>query len=315
MKSIGQISNLRRQTNNHFALFFNQLFLERNRLQGNIIKFPELTCQKEINMYATLTTLVDRLESHEMYQTSVISWSSPVPSFGNLSNSLVATLGLNPSNREFVDEYGEELDGEMRRFHTLKSLGLESWIEADTRHLEMIMDSCYGYFFVNPYDRWFKKLDKVLQGTFTSYYDAKRSACHLDLIPYATEQKWAELSRQQRSKLQKIAGDALGLLLRESPIRVLILNGQSVVEKFEEIADIQLNNQEISSWALPRKSTPDVRGIAYFGRIDRFSDIELKNEILVLGFNHNIQSSFGVTNKVIHSIRDWIAGVANGVLD
>lgn len=266
-------------------------------------------------MYRTLATLVDRLESNEMDQTSVIAWSSPIPSFGNLSNSLVATLGLNPSNREFVDEFGYELDGGLRRFHTLRSLGLGSWIDADTRHIEMIMESCYGYFYVNPYDRWFKKLDKVLKGTHTSYYDSQKGACHLDLIPYATEKKWVELSKQQRLRLREIVGDTLGMLLRESQIRVLVLNGRSVVEMFEEMADIKLNRKEIASWSLPRRSTPDVKGIAYTGLISSFSNIDLMNEILLLGFNHNIQSSFGVTNKVISSIGDWIAYSTEGIFD
>ena len=56
--------------------------------------------------------------------TDMIPWSCPVPAFGDLLNSFVATLGLNPSNREFVDEEGNELEGAARRLHTLRSLSL-----------------------------------------------------------------------------------------------------------------------------------------------------------------------------------------------
>ena len=75
-----------------------------------------------------LTTLLDRMDSAALAGTSVIKWSAPVPSFGDLSSSLVATVGLNPSNREFVDDSGQELCDTDRRFHTLGSLGLESLV-------------------------------------------------------------------------------------------------------------------------------------------------------------------------------------------
>jgi hypothetical protein len=257
-------------------------------------------------MYTALTTLIDRLDSQGMLGTSVIPWGCPVPSFGDLSKARVATLGLNPSNREFMDESGNELDGISRRFHTLKSLGLKSWSEVDARHIRLMLETCYLYFSRNPYDRWFKILDQVIVGTKASYYDPSRMACHLDLIPYATTHKWTELRAHQRSSLLTIAGDTLGILLRDSSVRILILNGRTVVEQFQDIAGVQLEKQLMPAWALPRQSTPDVQGIAYYGMIDEISGINLEHNILVLGFNHNLQSSFGVTKKVIQGIREWI---------
>jgi hypothetical protein len=262
-------------------------------------------------MHTTLTTLIDRLDSSAVSGTDVIRWGCPVPSFGNLSNSRVATLGLNPSNREFMDESGHELEGTSRRFHTLRSLGLSSWSDVDARHLHMILETCRTYFLGNPYNSWFRKLDKVVSGTNTSYYDTFFGACHLDLIPYATARKWAELTAEQRSSLLAIVGDTLGLLLRNSPVQILILNGRSVVDHFEDIAGIRLERQEVPAWALPRESAPDVKGVGYVGMVDSLSGIGLGHEITVLGFNHNLQSSFGVTTEVIYAIRDWIARVAS----
>lgn len=37
-------------------------------------------------------------------------------------------------------------------------------------------------------------------------------------------------------------------------------------------------------------------------------------DILVLGYSHNIQSSFGVTTEVIGAIRDWVAAQSDGAL-
>ena len=264
-------------------------------------------------MYSPLTTLIDRLDSSALSTTNVIRWSCPVPSFGDLSRSRVATLGLNPSNREFVDELGKELEGSSRRFHTLGSLRLKSWADVDSRHLELIVNSCANYFTGNPYDRWFRKLDQVVAGTGASYYDAADMACHLDVIPYATDRKWMELTSGQRSALLSAAGDTLALLLRGSPVRTLILNGRSVVEHFQDIAGVSLEREQMDGWSLRRESTGDVKGIAYFGTVDALSGIPLGHNIRILGFNHNLQSSFGVTTKAIHSIRRWIARASGKV--
>src|SRR5688500_16035175 len=122
-------------------------------------------------MYTTLVALIERLDTGSAASTGVIDWSCPVPSFGNLSTSRVATLGLNPSNREFVDERGNELQGASRRCHTLRSIGLSNWSDADVRHLRLIVDSCNAYFTGTPYDRWFRILDQVVSGANASYYD------------------------------------------------------------------------------------------------------------------------------------------------
>ncbi len=253
-----------------------------------------------------LSNLISRLEDRALLGTGVIPWSCPVPSFGDLSRSRIATLGLNPSNREFVDAAGNELDGSSRRFHTLKSLRLNRWSDAKGRHLELIMDSCRKYFSRNPYDGWFKKLDSIISGTKASYYNTSIKACHLDLIPFATACKWSGLTRCQRSSLLDIAGDTLGLLIRHSPVRVLILNGSSVIEGFQRIASVRLEEHAMINWLLPRQSNPGVAGFSYKGTVQVLSGVRLKREILVLGFNHNIQGSFGVTTQVTNEIRRWI---------
>ena len=51
-------------------------------------------------------------------------------------------------------------------------------------------------------------------------------------------------------------------------------------------------------------------GVAFTGLVDSVSGIKLDRQLQVLGFNHNLQSSFGVTNPVISSIREWIKRTA-----
>ena len=259
---------------------------------------------------AVLATLIDRLDSDAVGGMDIIPWSCPVPAFGDWLSPQVATLGINPSYREFVDRSGKQLQGEYRRFHTLDSLGLETWGEADARHLELVMDTCRSYFSRNPYDAWFKRLDFAIAGTMASYYDSPSSACHLDLVPYATIRRWNELSTHQRSSLLSLTGDTLGTILRDSQIRLLVLNGSSVVRAFQSVAGLSLQAEEIPAWSLGRRSTGNVRGIAFTGTVETVSGVKLDRQVAVLGFNHNLQSSYGVTMAVISSIREWIARTA-----
>lgn len=261
-------------------------------------------------MYAALTTLINRLDSPEMAGVDVIRWGAPVPAFGDLLSATVATVGLNPSNREFLDERGVELQGPHRRFHTLKSLGLRSWSDASAWHLRLILDSCRSYFLGNPYDRWFRKLDFIVGGSGATYYGASSSACHLDLIPYATASKWTDLTFRQRASLLALAADSLALLLRDSSLRVLLLNGASVIEYFQAVAGIRLEREEIFEWMLYRRHSAHVKGFGYKGLLNSLCGVELSHPILVIGYNHNIQSSFGVTTEVVMSIREWVARTA-----
>jgi hypothetical protein len=266
----------------------------------------------------TLSYLTANLASSTLIETNVIPWGCPVPSFGDISGSVIATLGINPSNREFVDESGNELDGPLRRLPTLKSLGLSSWAESTSTHNELILNAGCNYFHKNPYNAWFETLEKILSGANASYYDnslfkSSFRACHLDLIPYATACKWTDLSSTQKALLLQISGSTLGLLLRHSQIRLLILNGRTVVESLQKITSIEFDRQEMAGWELPRMSKESVRGYSYFGRVSEISGIELAQPVTVIGFNHNLQSSFGVTSKVRLHIREWVAEVAKDI--
>jgi hypothetical protein len=266
-------------------------------------------------MMEVLKMLLATLASGSLSGADVIPWGAPIPCFGDPSRSVVATLGLNPSNREFVDAAGIELDGKHRRFHTLNSLRLNRWSEVTRSHEMLIEQSCREYFSRNPYDAWFGQLDFILDGAAATYYEKFGArACHLDLVPYATKNKWAHLDIEQRGALLKAGGDVLTQLLRETPISVLVLNGASVIDNFEQMAGVKLSKQVKKDWALNRKDKPGVQGCAYSGAIGSIGGNALGKEVLVLGFNHNIQSSFGVSSKVRESIRSWIGQQSVGWL-
>ncbi len=227
-------------------------------------------------------------------------------------SSSVATLGLNPSCREFVDKDGKELDEGLRRLPTLKSLGLDKWEKVNNEQINIMIKSASSYFMNNPYDTWFRSLDQIISLLNATYYGEKANACHLDLIPYATRCRWTEMSSSQKKFLFDMSENAFCDLLRVSPVKLLILNGASVVRNFEVITNKSLNARRMPQWTLPRNNGVGVVGFSYQTIISRIGDIELGKKIVVLGYNHNIQSSFGVTKQVKKSIQKWIFENANG---
>lgn len=259
--------------------------------------------KSEIELKEKLQAL---LESSELFDCEVITWASPVVSFGNYKRSHIATMGLNPSNREFLDVKGYELTGHHKRFHTLSSLDIKSWADLDESGFELIEKSWNEYFQLNPYVEWFKDMDLIISGTNNSLFDINSRACHLDLIPFATYKKWACLTKAQQKNLLKVSAEILRDVLFSSDIKIIILNGRSVVDNFQQMMNIQLIVQERSEWSLKRNAGKEVKGIAYYGTLNNIHNISLNREIRILGYNHNLQSSFGITNELRSSIKDWV---------
>lgn len=258
--------------------------------------------------------LVRLLASGSPVELGAISWASPVMMFGRLETSRVATLGLNPSNLEFVDGQGVQLQDPLHRFETLSTLRLGSWDEAGKEQIERVWSACELYFTRRPYDGWFKPLDRVISGLKVSYYDSWSSACHLDLVPFATGEKWSSLAADVKQGLLELGAETLVRSIATSPIRVLVLNGATVVRTFERLLSEPLEVASMPAWTLGREGTSPVQGFAYRGMVTELAGIDLGRELLVLGFNHNIQSSFGVTREAVTRISEWIAKQGEGVL-
>lgn len=261
-----------------------------------------------------LRKMVNFIPEKLLHTLDVINWAAPVPYFGDPCKATIATVGLNPSDREFVSAEGAELTGSLRRFHTLTSLGLTSWNELTPAQLESIHTSCTEYFSRNPYDAWFRPLDLLLRGTNDSFYSSMFHACHLDLVPYATSIKWAFLKPYQRELLLTTSAIFLGQVLKYSPIKILVLNGKTVVDNFERATDVSFHRLLMESWCLPRKNGINIKGFSYEGKISRMADIDIGREVYILGYNHNIQSSYGVTSSVRTSIQEWISQKTKEIL-
>lgn len=262
-----------------------------------------------------LRDMINLISDQPLNNLEVISWAAPIPYFGDPCKATIATVGLNPSDREFVSSDGMELTGSFRRFQTLASLELTDWFNLSAEQLESIHSSCTEYFSRNPYDAWFKPLDLLLKGTNDSFYSSLFHACHLDLIPYATGIKWAYLKPGQRASLLAISASFLGEVLKYSPIKILILNGKTVVENFERATGVSFRKESVDAWDLPRKNGNNIQGFSFEGVISRMSNIDIGRDVHVLGYNHNIQSSYGVTSSVRLSIQEWISRKTKEILN
>ncbi|SHH48947.1 hypothetical protein SAMN04488109_4017 [Chryseolinea serpens] len=195
----------------------------------------------------------------------------------------------------------------MRRFQTLRSLKLSKWSDLDDNHERLVLDSCLNYFKRNPYDAWFKKLDYIISGANYSYYFPLGNACHLDLIPFATARKWSDLETKEKLLLLELSGDTLGVLLKASKVNLLVLNGITVVQSFLKVSNCELEKRKIPNWTLPRIVGDGVAGYSYKGTVSKIGNIRLPRIVTVLGYNHNLQSSYGVTSDILKSIREWIS--------
>lgn len=262
-----------------------------------------------------LSEMISIISEKMLTTLDVINWAAPIPYFGDPCKATIATVGLNPSDREFVSSEGIELAKSARRFHTLASLGLTDWNDLTPVQLQSIHTSCTEYFSRNPYDAWFKPLDRLISGTNDSFYSSMFHACHLDLIPYATGVKWAFLKTWQRESLLTISANFLGQVLKYSPVKILVLNGRTVVESFERASDVSFRKEAMDAWSLPRKSGKHIGGFSYEGRISRVAGVDIGREVYILGYNHNIQSSYGVTSLVRMSIQEWISQKTKEILN
>jgi hypothetical protein len=164
---------------------------------------------------------------------SVLPGSLPVVSFGDPNTATVATLSLNPSWREFQSGSGAWLLGGRRRLASLVSLGAGDPGELDDAQVARVLADSSAYFRGSWYRGWFHWLESLLRESEAgSYLDG--SACHLDLVQWATKPAHGELPGLVWRRLVEQDGDFLHWQLRTSNVDVVLLNGASVVRWVQE---------------------------------------------------------------------------------
>ncbi len=163
---------------------------------------------------------------------STVPGSLPVMAFGDLYQARVATVGLNPSPREYTDRENRELDGPKRRFETLASLGVESREALSDDHCCRAIVTMRGYFDPGrPAYSWFNPLIRVLGGLGVRY--SNREACHLDLVQEATDPTWSRLFASRPDEAGAFLRSDLPFLrwqVETLPLGLVVCNGRSVLD-------------------------------------------------------------------------------------
>lgn len=253
-------------------------------------------------MYDKIRELLDTVE--DSASDLIIKDYAPILYFGDIMNSRIATVGLNPSDKEYYDSLGQSYD----RFFNKENLQVDSWSNISNEKIDQIKNSFDFYFNHRPYKNWFNRLEDLLVDGQFSYYFPYNNIVHLDIIPVATKDKWGSLSFSEQDFLINQFGNYLEYLITESYIEVCILNGQGVVDNFQKVFGQLIDKKYVEQWNIKTKNKV-VKGKSY-RTILKAKD----KKILVLGFNHNIQSSFGVSKEIIASIRSWLQKEINEFL-
>lgn len=224
----------------------------------------------------------------------VVPGSTPVVAFGDPARSRAATLGINPSRNEFLDSQGRLLDGSQRRLATLRSLGATRLDELTDAQVAEVVADCAAYFSRNPYRRWFDPLDQLLRtGLDASYYDG--TACHLDLVQWATDPVWGQIDDEQvRKVLTEDGVPHLAEQLAANPgISVVLCNGRRVIDQVRaaRLADLR-DAGAISSGAVTCRL---------------YAGSGANGAGLWLAWSANLQSSRGVSSELKRDLADWIS--------
>jgi len=237
--------------------------------------------------------VADRIRRPIPPDLSVLVGSLPVVSFGDPNRAAVATLSLNPSWREFKSPAGVWLHGSDRRLASLISLGVDDARDLDDQQVATVVAECNAYFRgPNWYRVWFQWLESILQASGAgSYFDG--SACHLDLVQWATKPAQGELSRDVWDRLVEQDRDFLRWQLGISNVRVLLLNGASAVRWLQEAGLVRGFEENVLAYQAVNGS----------GRLRVFQAIA--QGVLLLGWNRPLAGALSADGRL--RLSAWLA--------
>lgn len=227
-------------------------------------------------------------------QPYVVPNSIPILWFGNMnayrqSDLRIVTVGLNPSNIEFLPKIGSTNYSVVYRFPKAVNLvGKKTLSPKDIVDYENSMND----YFTNQlngkptwYRAWFSNNEAALHGLDASYLkstDYKRTAIHIDLwTPLATK-KWKQLTNNQKQLLHNNVGYSFNQMVTKLNPHVIIacMNSHFIQSTFFDI-----NNQPcMASNAAFSYSKTKTNGQTYtYIRAFRLKN----NRVLIWGNNGN----------------------------
>ena len=226
----------------------------------------------------------------------VIPMTTPVVSFGDFTTSRIATLGINPSSKEFLS--GKKLRSNQRkRLVDFETLGKKNQDSLTPQEAKQVWDGCKNYFSgKNAYWSWFKHFDQILE-RIDSGYKSGLSA-HLDLSPWATSPIWNKMSEIEQSRLINHDLGFLTWQLKESPIQTILFNGSTVRKALESTKGFHLQIDRDIEYTAGGK-----------GQVSKFYSGDGPSGELVLGWTLNMPSlrmNPEERKSIMKLIGDWV---------
>jgi hypothetical protein len=173
----------------------------------------------------------------------------------------VATLSINPSVGEYFAN-GHEIEGGLRRFETLGSLGISDPGDMTDAMVAQVVARCHDYFAPggNPY-RFFRSLNGLLHDALGITYEGG-AAAHLDLVQWATDPLWRHLSPDVKTRLLNDDREFLLHQLATEGVQLVLMNGagvrravQSIGVSLEKVADLDHGKSVGELWGGRRGDT------------------------------------------------------------
>lgn len=195
---------------------------------------------------------------------SSVPGSLPVLFFGDLFKSRAATVGINPSHREYLDHAGRELVGMARRFENLSSLGAINRTTLTDSQCYRAVATMRGYFRPNkPAYEWFQPLQRVLRGMGLQYENGE--VTHLDLVQEATNPTWSGLAQVKREDAESLLRADEGFLrwqLGAFRLGLIVCNGKTPLEAVQKMVGatvVRAGKAERLAWSVAAGAIGDRR--------------------------------------------------------
>jgi hypothetical protein len=224
---------------------------------------------------------------------AVVEGSLPVVSFGDYRTAEVATLALNPSSLEFLNKQGGYLLADLRRLASWVSMQRREGDDLSDAEVAQVFDDSNTYFGRRPYKPWFQWLQTLLTSTgLGSYCDG--TACHLDLVQWATKPAQGKLSAEVWRRLVDEDRKFLAWQLAQTPAKVILVNGAACVE--------WLGMEGLVTWQAPERLVfPNTNGTS--GHLQVYlADQEGKRFI---GWNRPLAGPIPAAGRL--ALQEWVS--------
>jgi hypothetical protein len=171
---------------------------------------------------------------------STVAGSLPVLFFGDLLSAEIVTVGLNPSDQEYLDRSGGLLSGVTQRFATLTAASRDLLSDQQCHHA---IERMRNYFDdgMPVYRSWFAPVERVLDGFGASF--GSRRAAHLDLVQEATSPTWSSLPPGEKAYLLDRDLPFLLWQIRRFPIRTVLCTSSTVGKQLRDGLDVTVTDQ------------------------------------------------------------------------